>query len=79
MITVYTKPGCSRCDLTKRHLTSLDADFEMVNVGPGMLTQLAQEGFTSLPVVKLGEVAFCGFQPDKLEELVRIDSKNKDD
>ena len=75
MITVYTKPNCMACEMTKRFLDEAGAKYETSEVTMHDLKLFEAMGYKSLPIVRLGEVTkFSGFQPDKLEELVKIDT-----
>lgn len=75
-VTLYTKHGCGPCLITKKFLTEHDIPFKEINVSeqPSGLVELQERGIKSVPVVLVGDnwnEAFVGFQPDRLEELVR--------
>lgn len=78
MLTVYSKPRCMQCEMTKMWLTQNIIPFEVVDVeaNPGALELLRHYGFTSLPVVVIDDEfdnpdkAWSGFQIDKLESLM---------
>lgn len=76
MITVYSKPDCMPCKFTKQFLTEHKIPFENIDVfeNPEELDILKQHGFFKLPVVAINksfDFAFCGFQPDKLNDLLK--------
>ena len=76
MIKVYSKPDCMPCKMTKKYLTEHNIPFEDVNVeeDEAALELIKQHGFFSLPVVTTNDsfdFAFCGFQPDKLNDLLK--------
>ena len=73
MITVYSKPNCMPCKFTKQFLTEHNIPFENVDVSEELeaLEVLKQHGFFTLPVVAINQSAFCGFQPDKLNDLLK--------
>lgn len=75
MITVYSKPNCVRCEMTKEFLKQNNVKFEEVNVEENeeALELIKLHGFKRLPVVTRNnsfDFAFSGFQIDLLEELV---------
>ncbi len=72
-VTVYTSPGCVRCKATMRHLMNKDVPFETVDLSTDSQAKqrLADEGFTSLPVVDVDGEMFSGFRPDKLDALAK--------
>ena len=79
MLTVYSKPKCMQCEMTKMWLTQNKIPFETVDTesNPEALELLSHYGFTSLPVVVIDDEfndpkkTWTGFQVDKLEELMR--------
>ena len=76
MITVYSRPDCMPCKFTKQFLTEHNIPFKNVDVSeePEALEILKQHGFFTLPVVAINQsfdFAFCGFQPDKLNDLLK--------
>ena len=78
MITVYSKPNCMQCEMTKMWLTQNNIPFEAVDIeaNPGALELLKHYGYSSLPVVAIDdelsdESKTCaGFQIEKLEALL---------
>lgn len=75
MITVYSKPKCVQCEMTKEFLKANNVKFEEVNVfeDEEALELIQLHGFQRLPVVTRNnsfDFAFSGFQIDLLEELV---------
>ena len=76
MITVYSRSDCMPCKFTKQFLTEHNISFKNVDVDeePEVLETLKQHGLFGLPVVTINQsfdFAFCGFQPDKLNELLK--------
>ena len=74
MLTVYSKPKCMQCEMTKMWLTQNKIQFESVDVSehPEKLEEIKLNGFQQLPVVTLDkyfENAWSGFNVDRLEEL----------
>ena len=78
MLTVYSKPRCMQCEMTKMWLTQNIIPFEVVDVeaNPGAFELLKHYGYRSLPVVVIDDEfdnpdkAWSGFQIDKLESLM---------
>lgn len=84
-ITVYTKPACPQCDMTKRLLDAACLDYETADItAPEQADQLAAfkaEGLSSAPIVDIGDAVirdvatgrdvsrWAGFRPDLLGEL----------
>lgn len=74
MLTVYSKPNCIQCEMTKMWLDQNKIQFETVDVSerPEKLEEIKLNGFQQLPVVTLDkyfENAWSGFNVDRLEEL----------
>lgn len=71
MITVYSRPGCTRCDDTKRWLDKLGHTYRAVDLDTDTEAQntVAALGFTALPVVVTPTDAWAGFRPDKIRGL----------
>ncbi|MCS0824855.1 glutaredoxin family protein [Cytobacillus firmus] len=72
-ITVYTKNGCPKCDMTKNVLKSEGIKFETLNVEKDEKAYdfvVNKLGLREMPVVVVqGQEPFTGFQPDKLQAL----------
>lgn len=77
-VTVYTKNGCPKCDMTKLILNQEGIEFETINIEVDLseeemeekLQEFRDEGFMSMPVVDVeGKEKFSDFQPKKLKEL----------
>lgn len=78
MLTVYSRPNCMQCEMTKMWLKQNDIPFEAVDIeaNPGALKLLKHYGYSSLPVVAIDDEisdnskSWSGFQIDKLEALL---------
>ena len=71
-ITVYSKPGCVQCTLTKNLLSTLELDYTEVDVldNPSAKDHIINTwGFRQLPVVDTGDDVWCGFRPDRLRGI----------
>lgn len=71
MVTVYSKPICSQCDMTKRLLDREGVAYETVDVTEDheafqFITSL---GYKQAPVVVAGDDHWSGFQPDRILRL----------
>ncbi len=71
MTTVYTKPACVQCDMTKRMLDKLEIDYDTVDItqDDSALEMVMSMGFKSAPVVITDSDSWAGFQPDKINAL----------
>lgn len=78
MLTVYSKPNCIQCEMTKMWLTQNKIPFETIDIvsNPGALELLSHYGWQTLPVVAIDDElsdeskAWAGFQIEKLEALL---------
>ena len=78
MLTVYSKPRCMQCEMTKMWLTQNIIPFEVVDIeaNPGAFELLKHYGWKTLPVVVIDDEfedpnkTWMGFQVDKLERLI---------
>lgn len=71
MTTVYTKPACVQCDMTKRYLDKAGVEYNTVDItqDSDALDMIMGMGFSSAPVVIAANGSWAGFQPDRLSEL----------
>lgn len=71
MVTVYTKPNCVQCEMTKKVLTRDGITFELVDITQdAQALQMVQDlGFASAPVVITDNDKWAGFRADKLASL----------
>lgn len=71
MTTVYTKPSCVQCDMTKRYMDKNGIKYTTVDItqDPDALEMILGMGFSSAPVVVTENDSWAGFQPDKLETI----------
>ena len=76
MVTVYSKPNCELCEMTKEFLKAHYVEFEEINVEENeeALELIKEKGFKNLPVVIVSKKGFVfefdGFQMDLLEGFV---------
>lgn len=71
MTTVYVKPACVQCDMTKRFLDKNKIEYNTVDITEDneALEKILAMGFQAAPVVITETDSWAGFQPDKLEGL----------
>lgn len=70
-LTVYTKPDCPGCTMTKRELDKAGATYQEVDLTtrPDLVEAFTAEGLRSAPVVELGEQRIAGFNPAKIRAI----------
>lgn len=72
-VTVYTKPHCHKCELTKRLLEDYGIPYQTVDIlaNPDVIDTIQGYGYASLPIVVYTdwEHAIVDFQPDQIERL----------
>jgi len=71
MVTVYTKPNCVQCDMSKRLLDKIGVEYNTVDIveNPAELDKLIEMGYRAAPVVVTEDGSWAGFQPDKITAL----------
>lgn len=72
MTTVYTKPNCVQCEMTKRHMDKIGVKYTTVDIidNPDELDKLIEMGYRAAPVVVTTEGdSWAGFQPEKINDL----------
>lgn len=71
MTTVYTKPACVQCDMTKRYMDRIGVEYTTVDITQDQdaLDMILGMGFQSAPVVISEAGNWSGFQPDKINQL----------
>lgn len=71
MTTIYTKPACVQCDMTKRMMDQKGIAYKTVDITENQdaLDMILSMGFSSAPVVMSTAGNWAGFQPDKINLL----------
>jgi len=71
MVTVYTKPNCVQCDMSKRLLDKIGVEYNTVDIveNPAELDRLIEMGYRAAPVVVTEDDSWAGFNPDKITAL----------
>lgn len=71
MTTVYTKPACVQCDMTKRMLDKNGIEYKTIDITQDQeaLDMIIGMGFQAAPVVITDNDAWAGFQPDKINAI----------
>lgn len=70
-ITVYSKPACMQCTMTKKKLDSLDLDYDVIDIS---MDDEARDyvmalGYLQAPVVVAEGQHWSGFRPERLSAL----------
>jgi len=70
-LTVYTKPDCPGCKMTKRELDKAGAPYNEIDLTtrPDLVEQFRAEGLRSAPVVELGAERVAGFNVVKIRAI----------
>lgn len=71
MTTVYTKPSCVQCDMTKKLLDKNGVEYNTIDITQDQdaYDKIVAMGFLAAPVVISGEDSWAGFQPDKINSI----------
>ena len=71
-VTVYTKPDCPQCTMTKKQLDRLGIEHRVIDVtaDPEAHAYVTGLGYQQAPVVVAGEDHWSGFRPDRLKGLI---------
>lgn len=71
MTTVYTKPACVQCDMTKRYMDNKGIQYTTVDITANAeaFDMIVGMGFASAPVVISEQGSWAGFQPEKIDLL----------
>lgn len=76
-ITVFSKPACGQCTMTKRVLDGKGFSYveaQIYEQPEDWLNEIAAEGLKAAPIVQIdhengGQIRWAGFRPDLLEDL----------
>ena len=71
MTTVYTKPACVQCDMTKKMLDNIGIEYNTVDITKDAeaYEMIVGMGFLAAPVVISGDQSWAGFNPEKINSL----------
>jgi glutaredoxin-like protein NrdH len=74
MTTVYIKPSCVQCDMTKKMLNNLGVEYNTVDItkDEDAFNLVVGMGFQSAPVVITASDSWSGFNPDKINSLSTV-------
>lgn len=74
-IIVYSKPNCIQCEMTKKELTKLGADFVVEDLlaekNAEILAGFKAQGYRNAPIVTIEEIVISGFDPIKLRSALK--------
>lgn len=70
-ITLYTKPACVQCKMTKRALDRAGLAYEMIDISldTEALDYVKALGYLQAPVVEVDGEHWSGFRPDRIQNL----------
>lgn len=69
-ITVYTKPACPACKLTKKQLEKCELPYCEQPMTDEIREAAVARGELSAPIVQAGDQLWGGFRPDRIRALV---------
>mgnify|MGYP001941383187 FL=1 len=73
-ITVYSAPGCTQCNATKKHLRRRGLEYNEIDISenPESKKYVEDKGFVQVPVVDMGNGdMFYGFRPDRIDSYAK--------
>lgn len=70
-VTVWTKPQCPQCDMTKKVMTRHGINYEEMVLGehPLVVETFKAQGIVGAPVVTTDTKIWSGFRIDKIKSL----------
>lgn len=70
-VTLFTKPSCVQCTMTKKVLDKEGVSYEVVDVSSddAGLQRIVELGYKQVPVVIAGSDHWSGFRPDRCVSL----------
>ena len=70
-VTVYTKPDCPQCVMTKKQLERHGIDHQTIDLStdPDAHAYVKSLGYQQAPVVVAGDSHWSGFRPDHIKSL----------
>lgn len=74
MVTVYTLPNCSKCNLTKDLLDSEGIEYDVVDLSEDDLARNYVRdwlGYSQAPVVETADDTWSGFDKQKILDIER--------
>lgn len=73
-IVIMSKPRCVQCTATMRAFDKLGSDYETIDISlPENVEHLNRAlalGYSSAPIVFIGEQHWSGYRPDHIKEAV---------
>ena len=72
-VVLYSQPGCPPCYAAKQFLSARNISFEYkdVQADPVALRELVELNSRSTPTIVVGEEVMIGFDPDRLDALLK--------
>ena len=71
-ITVYTKPNCVQCEMTKNYFDRNNTAYDVVDITQDQeaYNHIVSLGFASAPVVITPHDAWAGFRLEKIKDAI---------
>lgn len=72
-ITVYTRPSCGPCMMTRRRLDAAGIPHRVVDISQDDEARdyVMALGYLQAPVVVVGDEHWSGFRPERIKNLVK--------
>jgi glutaredoxin-like protein NrdH len=70
-VTIYSKPNCVQCEMTKRLFRKEEVEFDEIDVTKNetALELVGSLGYSQAPVVVAGDKHWSGFRIEKIKDL----------
>lgn len=72
-VEVFTKKPCPQCDMTKRQFDKGNVEYVETDLvsNPELLEEFKALGFSSAPIVRVGERIWSGFNPIEIKNVLK--------
>lgn len=70
MIKIFTSNCCNNCKITTQYFKSHNINFEEIEVNDEIGKELAEKGFTMLPVLEVEGTLMSKLSKDDLDKLI---------
>lgn len=73
MLTIYSLPNCSQCEMTKKLFNREGLEYKevMLSEDAEAAKAITDLGYKSAPVVFYGEEHWSGFRPDRIMKIAK--------
>lgn len=71
-VEIYTAIGCKACEVAEEFLNNIDVNVIKIDISEdkNAIKELRELGFTTIPVIKIGEKYVEKFNPAKIMRLL---------